>query len=107
MKVAVAQIPLFTEQQIAEETLQKDGCEIYSLRNIVVVGTYKSIAEIPRVFCEQVIVYIKSQRTQILYGENGRSAGVTLAKVNKRTNEQTNKRVLSFSLVVCKRTIYL
>ena len=55
MQVAVAQVPLFVQQQVAEETFQIDGCIVYPFRHIVVVCTHQRIAEIPRVFCKQVI----------------------------------------------------
>ena len=76
MQIAIPQIPLLTQQQIAEETFQIYWRIVYALCYIVVVGTHQGITEIPRMFCELVIVNIKAQRTQILYGKYGCSSGI-------------------------------
>ena len=47
VQVTVAQIPLFAQQQVAEETFQIDGCIVYPFRYIMVICTHQRIAEIP------------------------------------------------------------
>jgi hypothetical protein len=52
VQIAIAQIPLFTKQQIAEETLQIDRSIVNPLCRIPVVGSDQRITEIPRVTCK-------------------------------------------------------
>ena len=61
MQVAVAQVPLHAQQQVAEETLQIDGGVLYPFRNVAVVGADESIAKIPRVPGKLVVVDLESQ----------------------------------------------
>lgn len=70
MQIAIAQVPLLTQEQISEETLQINRWIVNTLHRTLVVGPYQCIAEVPGVLGKEVIIYIEAQRTQILYGKD-------------------------------------
>lgn len=100
MQIAVAEVPLLAEEQVAEETLQIDRGVVYAFHGILVVGADKGVAEIPRVFGKQVVLNVKAYRAQVLYGEHGRGAGVAFAesvdlpKSGDETGDMSDKVVL-------------
>ena len=50
MQITVAEVPLLTEEQVAEETFQIDRGVVDAFHGILVVGADKGVAEVPRVF---------------------------------------------------------
>ena len=60
MQIAIAQIPLFSQQQIAEKTFQKNWAVVDTLYGILVVSPHKRITEVPGMFSEQVVLHIEA-----------------------------------------------
>ena len=50
MQIAVEEVPLLAEEQVAEETFQIDRGVVDAFYGILVVGADKGVAEVPRVF---------------------------------------------------------
>lgn len=60
MKITVTEFPSLAQQQIPEESFQIDRCIINTLLNILIIGPYQGIAEIPGMVGKKIVVHIKS-----------------------------------------------
>jgi hypothetical protein len=80
MKIPVFQVPLFSQQEIAEKPFKIYRGIVYSFQGVLVICTYQGISEIPGMICKHVIVNIESDRPQVLDKEYGRSTCIALAK---------------------------
>ena len=76
MKVAVSEVLMFAEEQVAEEALKIDWRIVDAFHKILVVCLYQRIAEIPGIVCEKVIIDVKTHRAEVLNGEYGGGARV-------------------------------
>ena len=78
--MAIFQLVLGTQQQIAEEHFQKLRCGMDALLQVVIVGAHKCISEVPGVLLKGIVVDPKTEGLHILDHKHGRCPGVTLAK---------------------------
>lgn len=79
MKITITQIPLFAKEQVTEETFEINRSIVDALDCILVVSPDEGIAEVPRMFCKQVILHIEAYRPQILDDEDGNGTGVAFS----------------------------
>ena len=112
MKVSAAEIPLFTEQQIAEKAFKIDWGVVDTFYQILVIGPYQSIAEIPGMVGKQVVVNIESRRAEVLYRKDGcgsriaLSKGMNLPNPGNKTGDMRNHLILREAFVM-KRAFIL
>ena len=72
---------------------------------VIVVSADKRIAEIPRVFSDDVIRYVKTERPQILDEEHRRGPGITFTESMNLPEPRNDKRKMSDDLIHRKTPI--
>ena len=80
MEVSVPQLIVLAKDEVAEECLQIFSSRDNSLLTIEVVGTNKSIPEVPGMTCKQFVGNGVAKTPEILDKEDGRCAGITLSE---------------------------
>lgn len=80
VKVAVPQVPMFAEEQVAEEALKIDRRIVDAFHKILIVCPRQRIAEIPGMVCEKVIVDVEAYGAEVLNGKDGGGARVSFAE---------------------------
>ena len=59
MKMPVHKNIIFAHQKVAEKAFKMNSFLIYPFLKILVIGTYKSIAEVPRILLKSGIIHIE------------------------------------------------
>ena len=80
MHFPIGKSAFLTQNQVSEETHQILVRGRNSLGKIMIVRPHKSVAEIPGVFFEEVIIDVEAKTSQILDGEDSGCPGVALAE---------------------------
>ncbi len=76
----IGESAFLTQNQIPEETHQILVRGRNSLGKIIIVRPYKSVAEVPGVFFEEIVIDVEAKTSQILDGKDSGCPGVTLAE---------------------------
>ena len=69
-----------TKNQVSKKTHKIPVRSRNSLGKIILVCPYKSVAEVPGVFFEEIVIDVEAKTTQILDGKDSCGPGVTLAE---------------------------
>ena len=80
MEVAVPQVPMFAEEQVAEEALKIDRRIVDASHKILRVCPHQRIAELPGMVCEKGIVEGEAYGAEVLNGKDGGGARVSFAE---------------------------